>query len=89
VAGIYGVVSQSVSQRSNEIGIRVALGASKSSLLRMIVGEALLLISLGAIAGAFAGYQVSPLTYLAVAVLLSLSASLASVIPARRATGYE
>jgi putative ABC transport system permease protein len=49
--GIYGVVFQSVSQRINEIGIRVALGARKSSLLRMIVGESLNLVGLGAIIG--------------------------------------
>jgi putative ABC transport system permease protein len=101
--GIYGVVFQSVSQRINEIGIRVALGASESSLLRMIVGEALLLVSMGAIAGGFAAFALSrtlssflysvtaadPLTYLSVAILLALAASLASVIPARRATSID
>jgi putative ABC transport system permease protein len=101
--GIYGVVFQSVSQRINEIGIRVALGASKSSLLRMIVGEALLLVTLGAFAGGLAAFALSrtlssflysvtaadPLTYLVVAILLALAASLASVIPARRATSVD
>jgi len=101
--GIYGVVFQSVSQRINEIGIRAALRASKSSLLRMIVGEALLLVSMGAIAGGFAAFALSrtlssflysvtaadPLTYLSVAILLALAASLASVIPARRATSID
>jgi predicted permease len=101
--GIYGVVFQSVSQRINEIGIRVALGASKGSLLRMIVGETLLLVSLGAIVGGFAAFSLSralssflysitaadPLTYLAVAVLLALAAGLASVIPALRATSID
>jgi putative ABC transport system permease protein len=101
--GIYGVVFQSVSQRINEIGIRVALGASKGSLLRMIVGETLLLVSLGAIVGGFAAFSLSralssflysitaadPLPYLAVAVLLALAAGLASVIPALRATSID
>jgi macrolide transport system ATP-binding/permease protein len=101
--GIYGVVFQSVSQRINEIGIRVALGASKSSLLRMIVGEAMLLVSLGAVAGGFATFALSrtlssflysvtaadPVTYLVVAILLALAAGLASVIPARRATSID
>jgi predicted permease len=99
-AGIYGVVYQSVSQRTSELGIRVALGARKANLLRMIVGEALSLVLLGAIAGGFAAFAISrtlssflyqvtaadPLTYAAVALLLALAAIAASVIPARRAT---
>ncbi len=99
--GIYGVVYQSVSQRTNELGIRVALGAQKSSLLRMIMGEALGMVSLGALAGGVAAFAISralssflysvtaadPLTYFAVVLLLVLAAVLASVIPARRATG--
>lgn len=101
--GIYGVVYQSVSQRTNELGIRVALGAQKSSLLRMILGEALGMVSLGAIAGGIAAFAISralssflysvtaadPLTYLAVVLLLAIAAILASVIPARRATGID
>jgi putative ABC transport system permease protein len=101
--GIYGVVYQSVSQRTNEIGIRVALGAQKSSLLSMIVGEALRMVSLGALAGGIAAFAISralssflysisaadPVTYLAVALLLALAAVSASVIPARRATGVD
>jgi predicted permease len=101
--GIYGVVFQSVSQRINEIGIRVALGAQKSSLLRMIVGEALGMVFLGAVTGGLAAFAISralssflysvtaadPLTYLVVALLLSVAAVLASVIPARRATNVD
>jgi len=101
--GIYGVVYQSVSQRTNELGIRVALGAQKSSLLRMILGEALSMVSLGALVGGIAAFAVSralssflysvtaagPFTYLAVVVLLAVAAVLASVIPARRATSVD
>ena len=101
--GIYGVVYQSVSQRTNELGIRVALGAQKSSLLRMILGEALGMVLLGALTGGIAAFAVSralssflysvtaadPLTYLAVALLLAVAAVLASLIPARRATSVD
>jgi predicted permease len=101
--GIYGVVYQSVSQRTNEIGIRVALGAQKSSLLGMIVGEALRMVLVGALAGGIAAFAISralssflysvtaadPVTYVAVALLLALAAVLASVIPARRAAGVD
>ncbi len=101
--GIYGVVFQSVSQRINEIGIRVALGAQKSSLLRMIMGEALGLVFVGALLGGLAAFATSralssflysvtaadPVTYLAVFVLLSAAAALAGVIPARRATNVD
>jgi len=99
-AGIYGVVYQSVSQRTSELGIRVALGAQKANLLRMIVGEALGLVFLGAITGGLAAFAISrtlssflysvtaadPLTYAAVLSLLAVAAILASVVPARRAT---
>ena len=101
--GIYGVVFQSVSQRINEIGIRVALGAGKSSLLRMIVGESLNLVGMGAIIGGLAAFAISralssflysvtaadPITYLAVVLLLAVAAVLASVIPAQRATSVD
>ncbi|HUI55852.1 MAG TPA: ABC transporter permease [Bryobacteraceae bacterium] len=101
--GIYGVVYQSVSQRTNEIGIRVALGARKSGLLGMVVGETLARVGLGAVLGGAAALVLSrtlssflyavtaadPLTYAAVMVLLLLAAALASLIPARRATGVD
>jgi putative ABC transport system permease protein len=101
--GIYGVVFQSVSQRINELGIRVALGAQKSSLLRMILGEALGMVFLGAMVGGLAAFAISralssflysvtaadPLTYMVVFLLLSVAAALASAIPARRATNID
>jgi putative ABC transport system permease protein len=101
--GIYGVVYQSVSQRINEIGIRVALGAQRSGLLRLIVGEALRPVFLGAVLGGLAAFAISralsgflysvsaadPLTYCAVLLLLSFAAAVAGLIPARRAASID
>jgi putative ABC transport system permease protein len=97
--GIYGLVAHSVTLRTQEIGVRVALGAQRSDVLRLIVGEAAKLAAIGFVIGIVVSlaatrlissllYGVStadPLTFLAVAVLLSAVALLASYIPARRA----
>jgi putative ABC transport system permease protein len=97
--GIYGVLAYLVSQRTREIGIRIAVGAEPSSVLRLIVGRGLRLALQGVVIGlvaAFIGtrvmvallYQVQPrdpLTFVAVPLVLSLVAMLASVIPALRA----
>jgi len=97
--GIYGVTSYSVSQRTHEIGVRMALGARESDVFRLVVGHGLTLglvgVGLG-VAGALVltrflasllyGIRTTdPLTYLAVALLLTAVAALASYIPARRA----
>jgi predicted permease len=97
--GIYGVISYSVSQRTREIGIRMALGARRTEVLRLVVGQgtrlALIGVAIG-LAGALAltrlmgsllyGVRATdPLTYLAVAVLLMIVAVSASYLPARRA----
>ena len=98
--GVYGVLSYSVSQRTQEIGVRVALGASHANILRLVVGHGLLLAGIGIGAGlalSVAGmplarsllYKVSPFdpgTFSAVAAFLVLVAFLASYLPARRAT---
>jgi predicted permease len=100
VVGIYGVISYSVSQRTREIGIRMALGAQQRSLRRMFVRHGLWLTSIGVVCGLVAAlavtrlmsallFQISPLdpiTYLAVPVVLVAAALLASYVPARRAT---
>ena len=101
--GIYGVISYSVAQRSREIGLRMALGAQTSQVLRMVVGGgfklALLGVALG-LPGALALtralqaalYRVSaadPLTFAAVSVLLLVVASLAAWVPARRAARVD
>jgi putative ABC transport system permease protein len=101
--GIYGVVSYSVAQRTREIGVRMALGASRGSVLRMIVRQAAVLIAVGVaigVAGALAVgsllrtllFQVSPRdpqTLAAIAATLAAVALVASVVPARRATRVD
>jgi putative ABC transport system permease protein len=97
--GIYGVVAFSVTRRTQEIGIRMALGAQRSDVLRLIVGEGARLAVSGVAIGIAASVAITrllssllfgvsptdPMTFAGVAVLLSLVALLASYIPARRA----
>ena len=101
--GVYGVISYSVAQRTREMGIRAALGASKPSLLRLVLNRGAWLTAVGlviGIAGALALtrllgnllYNVSPrdpATMTAVAVTLAVVAGLASYVPARRATKID
>jgi predicted permease len=103
VAGIYGVISYSVSQRSREIGIRVALGAQAQSVTRMFVAHGLTLAGVGVAIGLAAAvgmmrlissllFEVSPLdplTYVVVSVTLVAATVLASYVPARRATSVD
>jgi predicted permease len=101
--GLYGALSYSVAQRTQEIGVRMALGASASDVLRLVVGQGARLIAIGValgLAGAFAAahalksllYGVSatdPLIFSVVALLLTFVALLACWIPARRATQVD
>jgi len=103
VVGIYGVISYSVSQRTREIGIRMALGARKDELTRMFVGQGLRLAVIGVACGLVAAlgltrlmksllFEVNPmdpLTFISVALGLVLSAALASYLPALRATTVD
>jgi putative ABC transport system permease protein len=101
--GIFGVMSYSVAQRSHEIGIRVALGAQRDQVLRLVVGQGLILALIGTatgLAGAFALtrylrsllFNVSPTdpwTFIAVPVVLCAVALGASYFPARRAASVD
>jgi ABC-type antimicrobial peptide transport system permease subunit len=103
VVGIYGVIAYAVSQRTREIGIRMALGAQPTGLKRMFVRHGLLLAGIGAALGmtAAAGLTrlmssllfriaaLDPATYAAVSVVLITAAALASYLPARRATSVD
>lgn len=103
IIGLYGVISYAVTQRTNEIGVRMALGAQPLDILRMILQQGMGLVLVGVViglAGAWAVtrvmgsflYEVStsdPVTFFSVAALLTLIALLASFIPAYRATKVD
>jgi putative ABC transport system permease protein len=96
--GVYGVMAYSVRERTQEIGVRMALGATAGSVFRLVIGRALRLVSIGIVAGVGAAaaltrllkqllFEVEPLdpwTFAATAVVLLVVASVASYLPARR-----
>jgi putative ABC transport system permease protein len=98
--GVYGVMAYSVSQRTQEIGVRMALGATAQSVFRLVLGHALRLIAIGVVAGLVAAglltrllatflYDTEPLdpaTFAITALVLMAVATLASYVPARRGT---
>jgi putative ABC transport system permease protein len=99
VIGVYGVMSYTVAQHTREIGIRMALGAQPRSILKLIVGRGLVLVSVGAVIGVLASFGLTrfienmlfgvtptdPLTFVMIVALLGLVALLACLIPAQRA----
>jgi len=102
VVGVYGVISYSASQRTHEIGIRIAIGAEPLQILKMIFRQGLVIVCLGLVvgtAGAVASARVmkgflvvsatDPATYLVVAAALTLVGLAACYIPARRATRID
>ena len=103
VVGIYGVMSYAVTERVHEIGVRMALGAQRRDVLRLVVGKGMRLASAGLALGAvvalmatrlitgllFGVHASDPVTYAVVCVLLSFAAFAACYVPARRATAVD
>jgi predicted permease len=107
--GLFGVLAYTVSQRTHEIGIRMALGANRGNVLKMIVWQGMVLAVIGVVLGLVGAYVLTkyleswvglskmlfevkvsdPLTYGAIAVLLTVVALIACYIPARRATKVD
>ena len=103
VIGVYGVMSYSVSRRTSEIGIRMALGARRNQVLAMICKQGALLVAFGLAAGLLCAYAIGhlmgdflvdisptdPITFVSVSILLAAIALLACFIPAHRASSIE
>ena len=101
--GLYGVISYGVGQRTAEIGIRMAFGAERGQILRLVVGRGATLTAMGLVVGTAATLALSrfmasvvhgvstadPATFIAVALVLSAVGLVASYVPARRATRVD
>jgi putative ABC transport system permease protein len=102
-AGIYGVTAYTVTQRTHELGIRIALGAQVSDVLKMILGQGMAVIGVGLVVGLAAAFVLmrllrsllfgvgenDPLTFVAITAVLVFVALIACYIPARRATKVD
>jgi len=101
--GVYGVMAYSVNQRTHEIGIRMALGQRRSSVLRMVLGQAMLMAAIGIVIGVAGAYALThvmttmlynvtptdPITFIGVSLILVAVAAAASYLPAHRATRVD
>lgn len=103
VVGIYGMVSYTAVRRTQEIGIRIALGANARQVLNLIVGQGMKTVLIGIFIGLLAAWALTrtmshllvgvspddPLVYIVVSIVLSVIGLVASYIPARRATKVD
>ena len=103
MVGIFGVLSYSVEQRAREFGVRIALGASAASVMRLILGSAARVVAVGGVIGLaaaavlvrtistflFGVEPLDPLTFGSVSLLLAMTAAIATAAPAWRATRVD
>ena len=101
--GVYGVLSYSVSQRTQEIGVRMALGAGRGAVLRLVIVQGIRLAIIGVMIGVVGSFFVTPFigaqlvnvspsdpfSFIAVSIFLTAVAFVASYVPARRAMGVD
>ena len=101
--GIYGVMAYSVAQRTQEIGIRMALGAQRSDVLRLVVRQGMTLAAIGVVAGLAGAFSLTrvisnllfhvgasdPVTFIAISLLLLVVSLIACYLPARRAARLD
>jgi predicted permease len=101
--GLYGILAYSVAQRTSEMGVRMALGAKREDIFRLILGEGLKMVLFGLLLGAATAVALSgllksllfgvergdPVTFLGISILLAVAAAVACYVPARRATRVD